>query len=308
LQFGWLYVFVLLGVALLTVFVIYGQENEFEINGSTTALSPWALRHMAALGAALLVWKAVGYQLVSYSLLLSRRGTVFGIGYTDFYLRLPLLKAMMLVAVACAALLWWCSRRNHVQGAGLAVGGYVAASTVLLVIVPGLFQHLNVEPNDGREARFLNWHVAATKQSYGLGALESGQKWNGRGAPTPEVVQTVTAAAGGLPLWRRDALLQVLNEMYEDGSGHFTHIDLDRYRIGNEVRPVFVAARELMPLTGTVTVRPGGILRPATGVVPENQPGQSSASASWSDRHLHQTHSAGLLICDATAPMRRAGP
>ncbi|HEX8234903.1 MAG TPA: UPF0182 family protein [Abditibacteriaceae bacterium] len=309
LQFLWLYVFVLLGLALITVFVIYGQENEFEISGSTTALSPWALRHMAALGAALLVWKAVGYQLVSYNLLLSRRSTVFGIGYTDFYLRLPLLKVMMLIALVCAGSLWWWSRRNDVRRTGLTFCAYVAASTVLLVIVPGLFQHLSVEPNDGREARFLDWQVAATKQAYGLSALGSRQNWNvratsmrpasARPASTRPTVQIVTNAAAGFPLWRRDALLQVLNEMFEDGSGHFTDVDLDRYRIGDEVRPVFVAARELMPLTGSAMLRPGGILRPTTGATPESQPTQSQIGASWIDQHLHQTHGAGLLICDA---------
>lgn len=299
LQFLWLYVFVLFGLALMTVFVIYGQENEFEISGSATALSPWALRHMAALGAALLVWKAVGYQLVSYSLLLSRRGDVFGIGYTDYHLRLPLLKVMMLVALLCAGLLWWWSRRNDVRRTGLAFGGYVVASTVLLVIVPGLYQHLNVEPNDGREARFMGWQVASTKQAYGLGALEGRQNWNERSAPSRTAVHAVTNAAAGLPVWRRDALLQVLNEMFEKEPGHFTDVDLDHYRIGNEVRPVFVAAREPMPPTGATLLRPGGILRPATGVVPENQAVQAPASTSWIDRHLHQTHGNGLLICDA---------
>jgi uncharacterized membrane protein (UPF0182 family) len=298
LQFLWLYVFVVGCLALVTVFIIYGQENEFEISGSTTALSPWALRHMAALGAALLVWKAVGYQLVSYNLLLSQRGSVFGIGYTDFYLRLPLLKVMMLIALLCAGLLWWWSRRNDVRRVALTIGGYLAASTVLLVIVPGLFQHLSVEPNDGREARFMDWQVAGTKRAYGLDLLDSRRNWN-RAAPSRSGVQDVTNAADGLPLWRRDALLQVLNEMFEETPGHFADVDLDRYRIGDEMRPVFVAARELMPLSGTVTLRPGGILRPATGVVPESQTSPAQVSASWIDRHLHQTHGAGMLICDA---------
>jgi uncharacterized membrane protein (UPF0182 family) len=311
LQFFWLYVFVVGCLALVAVFIVYGHENEFEISGSSTALSPWALGHMALLGAGLLVWKAVGYQLVSYGLMASRRGWVFGIGYTDFYLRLPLLKFMMLVALLCAGLMWWWSRRGDVKRVSLTFCGYLGASALLLVIVPAVFQRLSVEPNDGREVRFTQWQIYATKAAYGLDLLDESQNWSPRQAQgSPHTLngaalskpggKLLTEAAAGLPLWRRDSLLQVLNEMFAAAPGRFTSADLDRYQIGNEVRPVFVVARELSPVISMMAARPPGILRPSGDTIREDQIEESAQfSASWINRHFNQTHGYGLVICDA---------
>jgi uncharacterized membrane protein (UPF0182 family) len=161
LQFVWLFVFLLLWASIVAVFLIYGQEDEFEISGSTTALSDWALRHIAVLAAVLLVWKAVGYRLNAYELLVSQRAgaQVFGIGYTDFTLRLPLLHVMIMVALACAALLLWWSRRNAVRQMAFTGGAYLALSALLLVVAPGVFQRLSVDSNEQLETRFRSYQT-----------------------------------------------------------------------------------------------------------------------------------------------------
>lgn len=296
LRFGWNFVFVVGCLALLLAFVVYSQGDDVEINSGGTSLSPPALRHLAGLGAALLLWKALGYRLNALDLPLSRHAFIFGADYTDIQVRLPLLTAMSVAATMTAAALWRWSARGEVRRAAWTLPIYGAVSALTLTVVPAVAQRVVVEPDEPRlEAPFIARHIAWTRRAYALDAVRhttdtardaTPQRQSSAGAPdSPSsarfasfALTHIKQAAAGMALWPPEALLAILNARESETPYEFAGVDVDRYDIGGETRPVFVAARELPPRDGPGTT--------------------------WVERRLRRTHGSGLVICDAN----RAGP
>ncbi|MDQ3814310.1 MAG: UPF0182 family protein, partial [Armatimonadota bacterium] len=277
LNFVWSFVFGAGIIALLLVTAIYAYEDVFELGGNRARLSTPALRHLCILGAALLLWKALGYRLSAYNLLTTRNSFVFGPGYTDVHWRLPLLGVLAVVALAAAGLLIWWGWRGEARRAALAPAGYLLASWLLGSLVPRIVQ-ATVAPNErALEAPFLQHHLAWTRLAYNLDHVQDLARPNpapsdgkARGLQ-PDVLQ---ATAEGLPAWSLEAARKAFDEFYGANNYQFSRPDVDRYIIGREVRPVIVAAREVAP------------------------PGVEDST--WSRRHLQRISGDGLVICDAS--------
>jgi len=73
-----------------------------------------AIAHISALAAALFVLGGLGYLFRAWNLLYSSSGAVFGAGYTDIHLRLPMIRVMMVLAFALGgALVYNAARRRR---------------------------------------------------------------------------------------------------------------------------------------------------------------------------------------------------
>ena len=59
---------------------------------------PGAVAHISALLGALFILAGAGYLLKAWNLLYSTSGVVFGAGYTDVHVRLPIIRALMVLA------------------------------------------------------------------------------------------------------------------------------------------------------------------------------------------------------------------
>ena len=136
-------------------------------------LESGAVAHLSALLGALFIVGGLGYLLKAWNLLFSTSGAVFGAGYTDVHVRLPIIRVLMVVALALgAALVYNAVRARRPRWPLLAVGAWIAALIVLLGIVPAVFQSLFVNPNQlSRELPYIAYDLAATRSAYDLTAI-----------------------------------------------------------------------------------------------------------------------------------------
>jgi len=93
-------------------------------------------------------WPVRGISLRPGALLYSTSGVVFGAGFTDVHVRLPLIRVLMGLALLLgAALIYNAVRGRRKFWPPLAIGAWIVALIVLLAIVPAVWQGLDVNPN-----------------------------------------------------------------------------------------------------------------------------------------------------------------
>ena len=261
-QWLWHFVNTALWLALLAVFIAYNFSRDLIVGDKRRKISPRALRHLAFLGAGLLVWQAVGTRLIPYELLLSQHGAAFGGGWTDVRVRMPLSIIAAISALLGALALWRAGVRGDGRGALRATGAY-AIALLGLALVPILAQRIFVAPDETRrEAPFIAHNIAATRRAYALDAVREEK----------ETEQAIARAAHFLA-WPEPALLAAINAREaETNSGFLADaLHLQSYKIGAEWRPIVVAARE-----------PDG-----------------ARGGDWQARHAQKIHGDGLWLCDA---------
>ncbi|MEK7861060.1 MAG: UPF0182 family protein, partial [Chloroflexota bacterium] len=207
-----------------------------------------ARAHLSILAALFLALLAAGYLLDQLDLLFRVDPVLTGAGYTSVNARLPAL-TILTVIVAIGALLALANavaRTIWLLGGALAL--WLVASVVLLGVYPGLVETFLVRPDQlNRERPYLERHIQATREAYGLGSADE-SLINPADTPRPEDVRPSLTDTDAVRLWDWRPLLdayqqlQALRQYYA-----FYDVDVDRYQIGGRELPVMLAARELDP-------------------------------------------------------------
>lgn len=273
-------------LAIVLVACLYAYEEVWELGGRRVKLSPSGLRHLSALLAGLLTWNALGHQLSRYNALSEARQTLSGIGAIEWFVRLPVSQVLSVAAVLAALGCWHLGharRPPNRSGRRMVsiLGAYMVASWLLGVIVPAGLQRWWIRPQEAaQEAPFLSHHWQWTRAAYHLdrpsnmaatsSALATKVLWP---ALEDKQRQNVQNSLDDLPLWPPDAVRAWLAGAAPQH--RFSSLHFDRYRIGAQWRPVYVASRQ------------------TTGAV----------ATTWRQRHAPSRNS-NLFICDA----RRAAP
>ena len=238
----------LVGLLFLTVLVVavgYGLSGAVKFHGKLW-VAPKALKHFSILMAVYLIWFAVSRQLAAAEMLVTPSSSLFGAGYTDINVRLPLLRVLQIAALAMAVLSLSNLKLNKTRV-------FLTAPTVLIAIsiLGGAYglviQQFVVGPNQlARETPYLEHHIEATRRAYGLDNLEqvaydiSGEDLNA------DLIQKNQRTIDNIrlmdyrPLQQHYQQSQSLRLYYE-----FNEIDIGRYRLGDEYHQVMLALREL---------------------------------------------------------------
>ncbi len=247
------------------------------LRGENFALKGRVKSHLAFLGAFLFVLIAVGHWLSRYDLLYSPSGAVFGIGYTDDHVTLPVRTFLALVALAAAGMLVATAFSTRNRLALWAVAGWVALNLVGGSALPALVQRLHVEPSElARERPYLANNIEFTREAYGLTKLQS-KSHPAKGKVEHETVAQNQGTIKNVRLWDEGPLLQSYNQiqffrLYYD----FLSIHTDRYEVDGELRQVMLATRELSA---------------------EKLPQEAQR---WVNRHLQFTHGYGVAMSPVT--------
>mgnify|MGYP005838723945 CR=1 FL=1 len=203
-----------------------------------------ARTHLLVLASVLLALVGAGSWLSRYDLLFSPGGVVYGATYADVHVRLPARAATAALLGVAAVLAAVAVRRSLLPAAVAAT--LAAAAGLGGELVAGTVQRLVVQPNElNRERPFLVHHIQATRQAYGLQAITE-TDFEVDETLTPARLQQAQELLANIRLWdwrpMRSTLaqLQVFRPYYD-----FLDVDVDRYRVGNSVRQVMVATREL---------------------------------------------------------------
>ena len=304
--FGWadpvldhdaqVYVFVLpilgsLRAYLLAMAVLgaIGAAAAYFLNGAIgwqyARMTRAATVHLASLVAMVLLAVAFGYWLDRYELLQSSWGTVFGAGYVDVHVRMPVYFGLMIASIAAAAAVLAAGIRGRPKFAGGAIVLLIIAHGLAAVAYPAMRQRFDVEPNElAREAPYLAHNIEATRFAFGLSDVEE-QEFAATGEVTRDVLDEAQGTIANIRLWDYRALRDTYNEIQGLRTYYvFPKIDTDRYHVGNDYRQVSLAVREL------------------------RFEALQQQSQTWVNQHLLYTHGYGLCMSPVNAVTESGGP
>ncbi|HEY8741144.1 MAG TPA: UPF0182 family protein [Candidatus Dormibacteraeota bacterium] len=265
-RFAWGWLLGLLVVCTGSALFIYLSRGA----NTPQVLPPRALTHLSLLAAAFFLLLAVHYRLAMFELLLGKHGFVYGAGYTDVNVRLPMYWVMLvlslvlaLVALANAAL-----RRLTLMAGALVV--WLAAALVLLVLAPAVVQRVAVTPSElGQEKPYIQREIDATNTAYGLDGITV-KDFPASQQPSAEILARNTGTVSNIRLWDYQPLQDAYNQIqtirqYYD----FNRVAIDRYHLSDGYHQLMMSAREL-----------------STGRLPDNV-------RTWVNIHLKYTHGYG---------------
>jgi len=230
--------------------------------------------HISALAAALFVLGGLGYLFEAWNLLYSKAGVVFGAGYTDVHLRLPMIRVMMVLAfVLAGALVYNAVRRRHPWWPAAALGIWLAAVIVLLGIVPAAWQALIVNPNQiAKETPYIAFNIAATRAAYDLTAI-SKTPYSLQGDLSAAALKANSVTVRNIRLWDPQVLLRSYSQLQELRPYYsFSTVSVDRYLVNGVYTQTMLAPREL---------RVAGL---------------PSQAQTWVNQHITYAHGYGVAV------------
>jgi len=201
--------------------------------------------HLALLSGLILIIFAGFFYLKRYSILFSPRGAVFGAGFTDVSIILPL-NIILVVVTLITALIAFAYIYN--QSTKLLIGGVVLILIVSFVgnIVAGVVQSLYVQPNEfNLEEPYIKQNIKHTLFAYGLTDVHTRDFPVNYDLDIDDINRNkVTIENVRLWDWRplltTNRQIQLFRTYYE-----FLDVDVDRYRIDGRLRQLMLSPREL---------------------------------------------------------------
>ena len=114
----------------------------------------------------------------------------------------------------------------------LAVGGYLAVAFLGRGLFPLAVQKFVVAPTElTRETPYLRYHIAATRQAWGLDSVEV-RELAGEAGLTLADIRANGPTIENVRLWDREPLLQTFGQLQEIRTYYdFVSVDDDRYSI-----------------------------------------------------------------------------
>lgn len=219
----------------------------------------------------LLAW-AAGYFFRRYELLYTSGGTVFGVGYIEHNVLIPVYWIMIAATLLLVALVVMNLQKARARLLGVAVVGYFLVMILGLGVVPAVIQRFSVEPNElQREYAYLENNIEFTRLAYGLDQVEE-REYPAETSLTYEDVVANDAIIRNIRLWDPRLLIQTFRQLQEIRTYYqFYSVDIDRYEIEGEVRQVMLSAREIA----------------------QRLP---SRADTWINRHMQYTHGYGIAM------------
>lgn len=262
-------VFMALGVVVWTyfsksiLFLIFSQHH----------LSSAIRRHVGVLLTCLVLLMGTGVLLSRYDLLFSSQGVVFGAGFTDIYVQLPVLylKAGVLFVLSLLTLLWAFRGSIFAPVAGVAV--YLLLSFLGGGLIPGVVQSYFVAPNEMvKEKPFIERNITYTREAYNLADIQT-TPFKVSNTLTLDDLKRNETALRNIRLWNPEPLKQTFSQLQEIRLYYeFSQVDVDRYMIDGQIQQVMLSPREL----------------------DVNQLTQQAQT--WINRHMVYTHGYGVVM------------
>jgi uncharacterized protein len=278
---GWATALVM-GTIVLTA-AVYVLQRSLVLTARGPRLAGAARLHLLALGALILVLRAVGFWLDRYDLLYSPRGVVFGASYTDVNASLPVLGWLVVLALACGAAclvqMVWTGWRFLVAGLMVLVLFWVLG----LGVYPALLQRIRVTPNELQAERpYIEHNIRMTREAYLLDRVAE-KDFAAEDNLNTAALDRNSLTIQNIRLWDHRPLLVTYGKLQEIRTYYkFLDVDVDRYMVNSAYRQVMLSARELsykdLPSRGWINERLtythgyGLVAGPVNRISPEGLP------------------------------------
>ncbi len=241
-------VMAVLAVALVgsaAAYVLAGTLN-FTKRGGVSVAHRARLHLSLLLAAIFLVFAVNAYLQVPHLLTdITSPGIVPGGSYTDVVARMPALRALLGVAVVCAALAVVHAFSSAVWPVPLAIALYLLTS-VGGSLYAAATQRFVVTPNEqAAESPYIAHNIEATRRAFNLADVRT-RNVSSDAELTREDIERNADTIKNVRLWDHQPLLDTFGQIQELRTYYdFVSVDNDRYTINGELRQVMLSAREL---------------------------------------------------------------
>lgn len=201
-------------------------------------------RFWAVLAGILFILFGMIKYLSMYAVMYSQSGYVYGAGYTDIHVTVPLAKVMTVLAILCGIA---CFLYFFINDHRLILGPVVIYSVVAVVgaLAFGLVQY-NVSNNEfTKEKPYIEQEIKFTKLAYNLNNIQV-KDYPGTAKIGPQNISNNRSTVDNIRLNDPAPLQTVLSQ--NQGLRYyyrFNDIDIDRYMIDSQYRQILLAAREI---------------------------------------------------------------
>ncbi len=228
--------------------------------------------HTSFLLALLFFIISFGMYLARYSLLLSETGVVFGAGYTDLAVTLPLITILSVMSGIVGLLFLLNVKRGKWKTPLMGIGVLVGIS-ILGGVALGVTQAFIVAPNEfNLEQPYIERNIEHTLEAYNLKEV-SEKVFPISYNLTMEDIDENSETISNIRLWDWRPLVQTYNQLQLFRTYYrFWDVDIDRYDLDGEYKQVMLSAR-------------GMDIRN----LPEN-------AQTWVNTHMVYTHGHGVVM------------
>lgn len=244
----------------------FATDNFFE------KLKTKAYRHLSFLGSLFLFTIAGKIFLSRYDLFLNQGGAVFGVGFADANILLPILSALAVVAglagVAALVMSFGYDKKYLVWS-----GSVFAGVAVIGLLVNSVVQSYVVSPDEfNKEKSYLEHQIEMTRKGFALERINE-EQFEVANNLSKQEVDNNKETIDNLRLWDYRPLKRTYSQLQNFRTYYqFNDVDTDRYKLNGKTEQVMLSARELDP-----------------DALPEK-------SQTWVNRHLVYTHGFGLAM------------
>ena len=225
----------------------FSQEQGAAPSFPKITVSPKIRKHLIFMGGIIVLLLAWGYHLKIYNLLYSTQGPAFGASYTDVHIKVLAFKALIIVCLVFALILFYSAFKFRLKLLWLSSAVWLGAVLVLGSLLPILVQQFVVKPNElAKESPYIAHNIDFTREAYNLNRIKE-VNFRINDKLSAQDIERHDVTIQNIRIWDERPLLQTYRQiqtirLYYD----FNNVDVDRYLINNQYRQVMLAARELV--------------------------------------------------------------
>ncbi len=230
------------------------------------------IRQLSIIGVLIFLSLGVRYVLRSYDLLFSQLGRVSGAGYTDINVTLNLYRVLAVGFVVAAVTFFVGARKKNVIMA-LAVPVALIIISIAGTGMAGAVEKFIVEPDQlSKETEFMRYSIKNTQDAYALNDVSIIQ-FPANNTLQIEDIENNQEVFENIRINDQEPLIQVYNQLQGIRPYYvFNDVDVDRYKIDDVYRQVFLSAREL------------------------DQTRLNEQARTWVNQYLKYTHGYGITL------------
>lgn len=241
--------FAALVLTMIVVVVAHYLNGGIRASVPTDRVSPAVKIHLSILLAGLALFRSLAYWLDQFHLVTSTRGAYDGALATDVNIQLPALNLLTLISLFCAALFLANIRRPGWGLPAVAIGIWLVSHFVIGGLFPLIYQRVRIQPVESqREAEFVERNIEATRFAYGLDSDQlTSEQLDYQAGLSRSDVDTYDDVLTNVPVVDRVlAIEEVTRNEAETRIYSFSPtLDMDRYTVDGETRPVALSVRGL---------------------------------------------------------------
>lgn len=250
--------------ALFSCALYYLLSGRSLSEGRFPGFSKIQLRHLSFLGAIVMIGVAYRHWLNRFDLLYSSRGVVYGAGYTNIKVQLPLEVCLAVVAIASAIWLLYKGftgyrnlqiQKRKIKKIIFLIFPFAVYLSVFLLsdFASATVQRLVVQPNElDKETPYIERSIALTRHAFNLDNIEA-ETFNPQGQLSADDIQNNDLTIENVRLWDTRPILQTNRQLQQIRPYYqFYDADIDRYLLSEDgdladadKQQVIISAREL---------------------------------------------------------------